>query len=694
MTEQKTYIARIFFGLFLFLAAGFLAVLVRIVQLQYISRDYWEGVAQQIRSSEKPLPAMRGNIYDCNGKLLTGSLPRYRIYIDGRTEALHLHHDSVWTVPLDTIAEGLSRIIGDHTAAEYRSLIAKGIHHKDKHISLAKKPISFLQLQQVRQLPLLSIVNPYKNGLMVEVQHERVKPFGSLASRTLGRVDRDSGHGTVGLEMQFDNVLSGIDGIKQKQRVNGRLQDITLVEPTNGHDLVTTLDAELQDIVEQTLREQLLRCGGLWGCAILMETRTGEIKAISNLDRDEEGDYYENVNHAVTHVEPGSTFKTASLMACLEDGQLSDRDTFRVFRNGWDYHGATITDDGSHAKDTVYDYLGAMATSSNIALSKMVTSAYKGDAKRFVNRLRKMGLADSVPSEIPGAQQPIIRVPGKGDAVTIAKMAYGYSVELTPLQTLMFYNAIANDGKMLAPLLVRAIELNGETTRTYEAKVMKEHLCSSSTLRHVRAALHEVVWNDLGTAVSARSPLISIAGKTGTAQVMDEQHHHLKTIHRLSFVGYFPEEDPQYTCIMVMHSAHGGSGLSAAGVRRIAEKTMAYTWTRSATELALPYDSIDKPLIKGGWQKHIRRAAKGTGIRMAKADSSWVRVDQQMHAVSTSVQKDRIPNVIGWGARDAVYAIELTGMRAQLHGKGRVVSQSIEPGNPVQKGGTVYLELR
>jgi cell division protein FtsI (penicillin-binding protein 3) len=312
-----------------------------------------------------------------------------------------------------------------------------------------------------------------------------------------------------------------------------------------------------------------------------MDVQTGEIKAMSNLDRGSDGGYYEVANHAVVRMEPGSTFKTISLMAALDDGKIDMEDSIEVYKAGWWYHGAKHTD--AHPADTAYSIRQSLAVSSNIAFAKIVTEGYDGSAKKFVKKLSNMGLCDSIDYTIPGAKQSLITIPK--DTVTISKMAYGYSVELSPLQILLFYNGIANKGKMISPLLVKEIHKNGKVIDRFESGVIKNSLCNSNTLRNVQTCLHDVVWdNELGTASvtpwggqKAQSHLVAIAGKTGTAQVLEKGYQNTK--HRMSFVGYFPEEDPQYSCICVIHGPKYpyDAGLDCGSVvRQIAEKTMAY----------------------------------------------------------------------------------------------------------------------
>lgn len=557
----------------------FVVVFVRIVVLQTAQRDKWEGVVNR-EDNYKPIKAIRGSIYDCEGRLLASSVPQYRIFMDTRVEALHMDKGDLFWDHVDSIANGLSRIVGDQTKEEYRKRMVDA-YRRGKIVRLTNERISYTQLKEIKRLPLVCR-GLYKSGFYAEDLNLRVKPFNSLGSRAIGNIYAASGEAKSGLEMRFDSYLRGEDGMSVRQKIAGGWQNVPIREAVNGCDVYTTFDANLMDICETALRERLELRDAEWGCVVLMDVQTGEIKAMSNLDRAKDGSgYYEMANHAVVRMEPGSTFKTISLMAALDDGKVKMKDTIRVEHDGWWYHGAKHTD--AHPSDTVYTIRQAMAVSSNIALAKIVTDGYNGSAKKFVKKLRNMGLCDSVDFTIPGANQALINVPN--DTVTISKMAYGYSVELSPLQILMFYNGIANDGKMISPLFVKEIRKDGKTIEEFESTVIKGSMCDDSTLEGVRECLHDVVWdNELGTASvnpwgtrKAQSNLVTIAGKTGTAQVLERGYHN--TRHRMSFVGYFPEEHPQYSCICVIHAPKWpyDSGLDCGGVvRQVAEKTMAY----------------------------------------------------------------------------------------------------------------------
>jgi cell division protein FtsI (penicillin-binding protein 3) len=565
----------------------FIVVFVRIISLQTVHRSELEAMVADRDSVYKTIKAVRGNIFDCEGRLLASSVPQYSIHMDTRVEALHMNKGKLFYEYIDSIAYGLSRIVGDQTPEEYRNKIVKAYRGKtrsERDIRLTTKRISYTQLKEIKQLPLIRR-GVYKSGFYAVDLNLRVKPFNSLGSRTIGGIYAESGKGNAGLEKRFDDYLQGEDGLAIRERMANQWQYIPIREEKHGCDVYTTLDANLMDICESNLRARLEHTQADWGCVVLMEVATGEIKAMCNLDRGSDLQYYEIANHAVIRMEPGSTFKTIAMMAALDDGKFNIDDTLRVWKDGWNYHGATHRD--AHPADTVYTMRQALAVSSNIALARMITDGYNGSAKKFVNKLKRMGLCDSIDYIIPGAHQPRINIPK--DTVTISRMAYGYSVELSPLQVLTFYNGIANDGRMISPVLVTEVKDGKTTIESFETQTIKSNLCSKQTLEDIRASLLDVVWdNDLGTAAmnkwrqrKAQSDLVKIAGKTGTAQV-NENGKYFNNKHRMSFVGYFPADAPRYSCICVIHAPRNkgayDSGLDCGSVvRKIAEKTMVYT---------------------------------------------------------------------------------------------------------------------
>ncbi|MEE1095880.1 MAG: penicillin-binding protein 2 [Paludibacteraceae bacterium] len=587
LDEQKNTVWR-FAIIFILISLGFLAVLGKIIYIQTVERSEWMKIAEKQVPTHRPIKATRGNILDCNGQLLASSMPQYYIYMDTRADALVINNSQLLKEHLDSLCHDLTSIIGDYTTEEYRQRIVQGQKQGNRRLKLSKGRINYLQRRALEQNSLIRL-GKYKSGVFFEDQHRRIKPYGLLASRTIGSINGEEGIGTAGLEKAFDKELHGVDGISSLQRIGGRNESVTIEEAQDGMDIITTIDANLQDITENALLTKLKEKNAQWGCCILMETHTGYIRAIANLDRGSDGEYYESLNHAVQRVEPGSTFKTISLVAAMDDGKIEIDDTISVTKKPWVYMRKSKHTD-AHPMDTILDVRSALAVSSNIALAKLITSSYEGSARKFVRKIERMGLCDSIYCEIPGAEQARIDIPR--DTVTLSKMSYGYSVEMSPMHIAMFYNAIANNGKMMRPMLVSAIQKEGEIVKRFKPTTLNSSICSRSTLREIQGALHDVVWDDhLGTASKrpwsnkAQSNLVALAGKTGTAQLYIPGKGYSNRKHRITFVGYFPEANPEYTCICMIENPQYpyDAGMDCGStVRVIAEKTMAhcgyYVW--------------------------------------------------------------------------------------------------------------------
>lgn len=699
MEDQRKHIIWNFAIIFALFAIGFAAVVIKVVITQTSDREALLKVASLQVSRNEIIRPNRGNIFDCNGNLLAGSAPTYYIRMDTRVAALHAKDGELFRANLDSVSYALSAYFKDRTPEGYKRLISSAYQRGEGRLLLYPKRITYLQLKAVRQMPLFRM-SSYKSGLIVDEGYQRIKPQGRLASRTIGEIYGGNGRGRSGLEKGFEKELCGIEGHKQTELIDGRVVISADQEAIDGHDIVTTLDAKLQDIVETQLLQTVQACDAEWGCCILMEVQTGEVKAIANLGR--VGDeYLENQNYAVSRVEPGSTFKTFALMAALEKGKFTLTDTLNVEGGQWVYSDPKRPIVDAHKYNTL-TVKQVLAASSNVGMAKIVTSSYEKKATNFVDKLDKMGVRDSFIFEIPGTDQPLIQVPK--DRETLARMSFGYSVELPPMAILMFYNAIANDGKMIRPYLVKSIRSNDATLQRFSTSTVRSSICSSSTLKDIRESLESVVWdNTYGTASvtpwgakKAQSDLVHIAGKTGTARIL-ENGHYLSNQHRITFCGYFPMEDPVYTCLCMVQRPKGAydAGFTCGGtVRRIAEKTMAHTGYISVKTRYTNPDSLALPSIKRGKQTAIRKAAKGTNTPVSLKSDEWVRINEHYESEPLLFTDNLVPNVVGMGAKDAVYLIERTGMHAVVKGKGKVISQSLQPGIAVTKGGTMYIQLQ
>lgn len=727
---------------------GFIAITGRIIYIQVVEGDNWRAQAQQIEKQQYPVEAQRGNIYSHDHKLLVTTIPSYYLRFDFKADVVKKDNGKFFEENVDSLALLLHEIYQDRSTESYRDLLVKTYKqinsgkNRARTAKLGDKRITHSQLLKLKKSQVFDKKHLYHvNTLTVDTIYERKRPYGQLAQRILGNIyaqnqyNKDStqiyqrGSGQNGLENYFDNQLRGSDGLQQVVWAYGNDVKLNVIDPVPGADIITTLDIDLQDIVENELEKKLSSMGGKWGCAILMEVKTGGILACANLGRASDGKYYENDNYSSRRVEPGSTMKTMSIMAALEDGliQMSDsvdtgtKGVYQLNPNANSKSERPITDWSARFKSgfgkiTVEE---ALYASSNIGIAKVILDAYGKNYQKYIDRLEDIGITDPRSVELNNAQKPIIKLPPA--EFTFATMSYGYFAELPPLYTIRFYNAIANNGKMMRPHLCKAIVENGEVIEEIEPEVIREHICSSKVLKQIRSALENVVWSDktvwfegeqamhrIATGTAARSNLVHIAGKTGTVQLLFNNTYRTDR-HRISFCGYFPMEDPQYTCLVVIHDplAAGAGGSDCAGVvKNIAERTVALKNRRDIGQIADDTTLTKKlPSIKTGYEKAVYRLQKEidlekNGVKVSRKGERYLSFTQKEDntiAISERTLNPAnklVPNVLGMGAKDAVFLLEQAGLEVKIQGAGKVTQQSITAGSKVSKGATILLTLR
>jgi cell division protein FtsI (penicillin-binding protein 3) len=688
----KIYI--VFFALCLFA----LAIVVQIARIQFVEGDYWRSKADSLTLDYKRTEAARGSIFSDDGSLLATSVPVYDLRMDLLADGLT---DELFNEQVDSLAGCLSSVFGGRSgpdvARELRRARAAG-----ERYYLIQRNVSYKDMQAAKKFPLFRL-GRYKGGLRVEQRNVRNLPFRELAARTIGYM-RDVR--PVGIEASFDQDLTGVSGKRLMQKISGNVwmpvNDINEIEPKNGNDIYTTIDINIQDVAEEALRTQLTLHQADHGCAVLMEVATGEIKAIANLRRNAAGTYAEDYNYAIGEsTEPGSTMKMASLLAAMDDHLVDPTDSVTVGNGYTTYFGQPMED--SHAPHAPrLTVQRAFETSSNVGISRVIYQHYAKHPEQFVEKLKSFHLKDPIGLQIAGENKPVLKSPGdKGwSEVTLPWMAIGYEVQLTPLQMLTFYNAIANNGKMVKPLFVKEIRQNGVVVKTFGTEVIDDSICSAATLVKARRLLEGVV--DSGTATNIRNPYYAIAGKTGTAQTNYAFRNQVRR-YQASFVGYFPADRPQYSCIVVVNSpsnnVYYGGAVAAPIFKEIADKVYA-----SHLDLHPPYrDSVQllarqRPAVK------CSRPAAASAVLSAlqlednplPADARWVVSRQSKEAYELTERKFKpgaMPDVTGMGIRDALYVLENAGLRVQVNGRGSVVRQSVTAGSPVQHGELVALEL-
>ena len=641
-----------------------LAVVFKLCSIQFIQGDEYRNLAEKHSIKNVEIPANRGNVYSADGSLLATSIPKYDIRIDAIQPK-----ESIFNEHIKALADSLEAYSGKPSSS-YQQNIKKARKNKNRYFLLARN-ISYSDYIRLRNFPLLNL-GAIKGGLIVEQTTRREHPMGGIAERTIGyeKIDADGNVTRPGIDGAFGvKYLRGTNGMRLKQKI-GKGQwkpivDYNQVEPQDGYDVYTTIDVNIQDIAHHSLLGQLEKYEADHGCAVVMDVKTGEIKAISNLGRNKNGDYYERLNYAVgeSH-EPGSTFKVMAFMAALED-KVIDTSTVVDTKNGSKrFYGRTISDSRGHGKISA---ARALEVSSNIGLATIIDDAYSKKPKKFINRIKSWGLHEPLGVAIIGEGIPDISEPGKQNwsRNALPSMSYGYNLEMTPLQTLTFYNAIANNGEMVKPRFLKAVKEFSRDVEVFEKEVINQKICSDKTLGEIREILKNVVIR--GTGRKMYSENFSMAGKTGTVRTdysnNDEWSKDKKYVS--SFAGYFPADNPKYSCIVVIHKPSTKVGYYGADVtgpvfKRIAQKI--YTET---------------PLIDE--------------LESLEVVNSEVENQFESFYKTAQTYKTIMPNVIGIPAMDAIALLENMGLKVKLEGVGTVKSQSINTGTKVKPNQVVVL---
>jgi cell division protein FtsI (penicillin-binding protein 3) len=686
-----------------------LLVLVKIVYLQFIDDDRWKEQSEATRVKNVKIQPHRGDIYSDDMRLLASSVPYYEIRMDLLTPYIT---NSVFANKVDSLALCLSRLFKDRSKSEYKECLVNARKQGNRYYMI-KDDVDFSQLKKLRTFPIFNR-GRYTGGLIVVDESLRQRPHRDLAARTIGYISKSEGGNVVGIEGAYNSYLGGVEGIMRMQKLSGNiwmpLDESGEIEPQDGSSVVTTINIDIQEVAEKALKRQLSLNRAHHGCAVLMEVKTGEIKAIVNLT-DTLGTYVEDYNYAVGEsTEPGSTFKLASLVTALEDGYVDLNDTINTGNGVFQYYDFTIHDDnfdkggcGTITVKQVFEY------SSNVGMAMIITKAYKKSPHSFVDRLYSMSLNKPLGLDIKGEGAPYIKYPGAKtwSGVTLATMSYGYEVRLTPLQILCFYNAVANDGKMVRPRFAKEIRNHGKIEKTFVTEVINPSICSKSTLKKARELLEGVVTE--GTAKNLKNNYLKIAGKTGTTQIYNNRYGYKmdsKVSYQASFVGYFPADQPKYSCIVVINSpssdVYHGNRVAGPVFLEIADKVFA-----TSLEMQKPINSsdwffsdknVELPYSKSGSMDDLKTALKKLDVKEKVDDrnAEWVtpeRKDDFVELKTKKITNNLVPNVVSMGLKDAIYLLENMGLRVKAVGRGSVRNQSITPGTRIKKGDIIRLEL-
>lgn len=682
-------------------------IIVKAGIIMFAERQYWKDVADRFVKENVVIHPTRGNIISSDGKLMASSLPEYKIYMDFRVQSTK--QDTMLMNHLQEISNGLHEIFPDRSAQDFRKHILKGRRAKSRHFLLYPKRISYIQYKEVKKLPLF---NQSRNisGLHEEVFNQRKKPFGSLAMRTLGDMFPDMAQGAKnGLELTYDSLLRGEDGITHRQKVMNKYLNIVDKPAIDGYDIITTIDVGMQDIAEKALVDQLKNLEAVFGVAIVMDVATGEVKANVNMTRAGDGKYYEMKNLAVSNLmEPGSTFKTASIMVALEDKYITPDYKVDTKNGVVNMHGSWMKDwnwyKGGYGE---IDVTRILEVSSNVGVSSIIDKFYGNNPQKFVDGLKRMSI--DKPLNLGFVGEAVPRIKGTNERyfakTTLPWMSIGYETMIPPIYMLNFYNAIANNGVMVKPKFVKAIARNGEIIQEYPTEIVNPKICSDTTLQQIRTILRKVV--SQGLAKPAGSKQFSVSGKTGTAQISQGKAGYKANgvSYLVSFCGYFPSEAPKYSCIVSIQIPHGpaSGGLQAGSVfSRIAERIYAKHLVKDISQ-AKDSTSVLIPDVSQGDLVETAYALKQLNINSNSSSIPYTSypvwgnaetTDSYVKLYTKKPAKKKIPNVIGMGAKDAVFLLESYGLKIHLSGVGKVHTQSIPSGTPVRKGDYITLTLK
>lgn len=712
--DNKKKVTLIRFSLILFLfSLCVIAILGKAAYIMFVKDDFWNEVYSRLTKYDIDVEPTRGDILATDGRLLASTLPEYKLFMDMRAGGFS---NDTLLKHLDNISSEMHRIFPDVSEMEFKRLFKNGIAKKNRNkrfrnLRIYKGYASYIQYVEVKKIPYFQ-KGTNKSGFFVEKTNSRKRPYGTLAERTIGDMYRDLTKGAKnGIEFDYDSLLRGKSGKMHRRKIQNRFTGIIDVPAENGMDVQTTLDIDIQDIVEDVLREKMLSFGKLYntslpiyGLAMVMEVETGDIKAMCNLGRVGDSIYRETDTYCLSYLmEPGSTFKTASIMVALDDGVISTKDVvdtgdgvMKMYRRDMKDHNWRKGGYG------VLDLQHILMYSSNIGVSKLIDDHYHNNPEKYVEGLKKLGILNDWDFQMSAYRSPYYKKPGTSqwDASTLPWMSIGYNTQLPPLNTLTFYNAIANGGKLMKPRIVKAILKNDEVVKEFPVEVADEAICKPETIDTIRYILRKVVSEGLGS--KAGNDIFPVAGKTGTAMVAENGRYGNKSF--VSFAGFFPADKPKYTCLVsITKTGFASGGLMSGDVfGRIAEKLYARD-LRPDISTAVDSNAVFVPKVLKGNMKAASVVLDELGIRNNVSDFSgdsdmylWASAETSGNGIvckPVSLIGGLVPNVVGMGAKDALYLMEKAGLKVRINGYGFVKRQSIQAGTKAVKGKTVVLDL-
>ncbi|MEQ9426215.1 MAG: penicillin-binding protein [Cyclobacteriaceae bacterium] len=674
-------------------------VVYQVLNVQIRDGEKWKERGQQIGFKFRQVKATRGNIYSDNGSLLATSLPFYRVALDPS-----ICDDEIYARDLDSLSILLSDFFNDKSASYYKRRINNARQNGRKYLTINTRDINYQDKKIMSEWPIFR-EGRMKGGVIFEKIDKRFRPFSYLGYRTIGSIDEENNRGLVGLEYSFNGQLAGKNGEALFQRIAGGTWKPAYngdeIRPRHGLDIETTIDVNLQDVAESALLRALKDHNADYGTLVLMEVETGEIKAMSNLSKNSEGNYWERYNYAVASqgsTEPGSTFKLASMIALLEDSRVQITDSIDTGNGEYQFYNLTMKDHkpGGFGKLTVQE---VFEKSSNIGIAKLITEHFSSKPEKFIDYIDQMGLTKPLGFQMIGEGKPFVKTPSDSTwtGVSLPWMSHGYELEMTPLQILTLYNAVANNGKMIQPVIVKYVKNADKVVEEFKPKVINDKICSDKTLQKVRMMLEGVV--ERGTAQNISGGHYQIAGKTGTAKKLRNGRY--VNQYNTSFAGYFPADKPKYSCIVVIDNPKKfriyGSDVAAPVFKEIADKIYAVDLEiHPEFQIAENANEGIFPVIKSGVAEELKLICDELGVPNKPTEVDWATtrvVGDVIEWKDNPVSSELMPNLKGMTMRDAVYLLENKGLKVKVEGFGRVNTQSIWPGSRFNKGDEVLIEL-
>ena len=708
METRKDILWRSYLIFIVMLAFG-VAIFSKAFYIQNVEGKYWKSLSDSLQLGYKEMAADRGTIFSEDGKILSSSIPLFDIYLDFGSKGIQEKNGKKFKENIDSLSIQLSSILQEKTAGAYKRELMAVFNNKNQFY-LLQKNIDFNQCKALRNTSFIKL-NKNSNGFIFKEKEKRLAPFGILAKRTIGLSREYIGEDgkivntNVGLEKTYDSLLRGVSGKRLVRRISGGatvpVDEGLEVEPQNGKDLISTIDVNIQNVAEQALLKVLTENECANGTCIVMEVKTGKIKAIANLGRNIKGEYAEDFNYAVNRSEPGSTFKLMTMLALLEDQYVTLSQHINIEDGRWQYKDKIVRDSEVHQRSDV-TIQEAFELSSNVGMAKLAITYYSQNPQKYLKHLERLHLTQRSGVDLLGESYPLIPDPKKKDwsATSLPWMSFGYNVAVSPLQTLMVYNAVANNGKMMRPYLVNSIVHNGEVVKSFSPVTLVDSICSQTTLKQLKICLEGVI--KTGTGKGMLNNFYTLAGKTGTAQVANDNKGYIDGVYQSSFAGYFPAENPKYSCIVVINNKPNAKkyyGFQVAGpvFTDIANKLFTVDSDLYSSFIHKKY--VDSTKVEwNGSSKDFKKIAKhlSSSIHLNQQKGEWSRVSSNKTAFEGSTWNTKyevMPDLKGFGLKDALEVMEKQQLQIIATGKGKVIAQSIQSGTAIQKGQTIYITL-